>query len=373
MQSGSRQAQAVGMILIVCASASAELSAQSSPRLVADRTVCQSCRIVIEEVGRIDDAEGPGHLPGMPFGVNSASGGQEIVVLVGGSGPLVYSRQGAFRSEIGRQGSGPGEFLQVVRALSVGGDSLLVLDKANKRMTLVRTSGAVLAMGPFNDHGLSGLVRGRDSTFVINAIVGTPARVGFPLHYVGPDGSPLRSFGAREENPRFRAGEGAWTRSLGAARDGGFWAIDRFQYVIEKYPPQGTFPTAVVRREAPWFRSSPVGYVRPSGTDPGGSFVVGVHEATDSTLWIVSVVGDPRWGSEAGAGRRSASPSASPDLTALHDSMIEVIDPRTWRVISRSRMDHFVIGVTDHGLLVTFEETDRGAEMRILTVRLMTE
>ncbi len=53
---------------------------------------------------------------------------------------LVFDLQGRLLSTLGREGSGPGEFRLVSRAIRCGSDSLFVLDNALKRMTVYDAS-----------------------------------------------------------------------------------------------------------------------------------------------------------------------------------------------------------------------------------------
>jgi hypothetical protein len=71
------------------------------------------------------------------------SDGSLYVVNGASSSIRVFSPQGKFVREIGRRGSGPGEF-QFFSSLSLSGDTLYVVDGRSRRVTLMDTSGKLL-------------------------------------------------------------------------------------------------------------------------------------------------------------------------------------------------------------------------------------
>ena len=293
-------------------------------------------------------------------------------MLLGGSGPLVFDPGGYFRGFIGRHGSGPGEYQRPGRVVSLGGDTVLVLDNGNNRATIARINGEILVSHPFTSRGFHTVLRLSDTTLLVNAIIGEPARVGFPLHTTRLDGVPLASFGAEDDNPRFRAGQTAWQRRLASGTGGWFWVADRFRYVVDRYDAENRRHEVRIVRTPDWFRVSPSGYRSPSTTEPGSSFIAGLHQSSDSVLWVVSVVADPNWRRGLGL-RASDSPSGRdepPDLRRLHDSVVEALDLRTWRVLARTRIEQYVAEVTEHGYLITYEETDDGVVLEIFTLSL---
>ena len=338
---------------------------------IPDAPICEECRIILTRTGRIQDSDRPGLLPGFPFGFGSTAQGH-ILVLLGGSGPLIFNPNGTFLGFLGRQGSGPEEFQRPGRVISLGGDTLLILDSGNRRATLARINGEFLGSHPFNTQGLHTIIRMTDTILLMNAIVAEPERVGFPLHTVSIHGKLLASFGAESANPRFRAGEISWQRRLARGTGNRFWVADRFRYMVDRYGVMDRSPDLRIRRTAEWFREPTLGHQSASATTLGSSFIVGLHQPSDSLLWIVSVVADSNWKRESGL-RGSGSPvgrAESADLRYLHDTIVEAIDLRSWRVLARTRVDQYVADITEHGYLITYEETDGGVVLDVFTISL---
>lgn len=331
---------------------------------VADAPRCPRCRIEIQTLATMADSAGPGVLAGMPFGFASTQGGQ-YVILHGGEGPLVYDARGRFQRVIGRQGAGPGEFNKPSRAISLGGDTLLVLDNANARATVVLPTGAVLGSRSFTARTPFAALIFHDTLVIANTIVGTASRAGFPLHVLRRDGTPTHSFGSDDPNPRLRPGDGSWTRVLARAGKDAFWAIDRSQYLLERYDVRTLQVQQRLRRDARWFVEVRGERESASPTSAGDSFIAGAYQAGDSVLWVAAVIGDDRWRSGL-AVVNPGSVSASPDLTLIHDTMIEALDARTGAVLARLRIDPYVIAVTETGMFMTFAETPDGIVIRAL-------
>jgi hypothetical protein len=71
------------------------------------------------------------------------SGGQLIVSVFAASDLRVYDRAGHFVRTIGREGQGPGEFEGIGLMCRVRGDSLLVVDRNDRRLSVLDSAGNV--------------------------------------------------------------------------------------------------------------------------------------------------------------------------------------------------------------------------------------
>src|SRR5262245_62075467 len=104
----------------------AVFSSASGQSDVPDRPGCPSCQIVIEELARIGDLDGPGSLTGRPRSMAIDRSGR-YWVLTEDSPPMVFAGNGRFLRLIGRIGRGPMEFTAPTTLLMLPGDSVLIL------------------------------------------------------------------------------------------------------------------------------------------------------------------------------------------------------------------------------------------------------
>lgn len=98
-------------------------------------------------------------------------------VVVANGKPLelrIYDAHGAFLRRIGRMGDGPGEFRGRLDLLPAGGDSLLVYDQGNQRLSLFGTDGKLAHEWPAT---LEGSPRGQLVLFRRSFAGGVPANL----------------------------------------------------------------------------------------------------------------------------------------------------------------------------------------------------
>lgn len=111
---------------------------ETSARDARELAVVEPCRL---ELGRVDSD------PATTFdgirGAHLLSGGR-LVVFDGGSREVRYfDRTGAHLATVGGEGEGPGEFLEFTSVAPFGGDSLGVLDRRTRRITVLGGSGEI--------------------------------------------------------------------------------------------------------------------------------------------------------------------------------------------------------------------------------------
>lgn len=115
-----------------------------------------------------------------------------IIVLDGKLGRLIaFDRHGSLLSSLGRPGNGPGEFAVPATVLAFGEDSLLVLDAAQRRLSVITVVGDSLRLSgsvsvSVTPHGACQLSR---SLFLLTS--GAERLV----HQIGATGSVTREFG----------------------------------------------------------------------------------------------------------------------------------------------------------------------------------
>ena len=172
-----------------------------------------------------------------------------------------------------------------------------------------------------------------------SAHVLAPALAAKPLHqlsFATPRVSVSRSFGTQ------RGDEFSFWYTLAASRDGNLWAAWYYACDVELWTPDGR-QVMHYRRRPPWFASERSTNGGPTQTP--GSFLIGIEEDSLGHLWVFSHTAAATW---KGAWPTARSPNAEIPAARiatelLYDTMVEVLDPRTARVIARRRLNSYVI------------------------------
>jgi hypothetical protein len=86
--------------------------------------------------------------------------GRIIVAHDGAHEILIYSPRGELLRRFGRRGRGPGEFLEISQLLIIGGDSILVWDLNQNRISVFDTEGALARTEPVSLERTQMLVQG---------------------------------------------------------------------------------------------------------------------------------------------------------------------------------------------------------------------
>jgi hypothetical protein len=260
------------------------------------------------------------------------------------SSVVVYAANGAELMEFGRDGSGPGEFRSIL-SIKVGpADSLYIGDMAR------RTS----VFGPDGRYARSFNYLGDFSRAVLLPSGGFLAetRRGTLYEYC-KDGKEEKQHGVtggaeRRVNPACRLCD---QRVLAASRrwPGQFWSFVRNHYELERVDLSGAVRERFVR-SVPWFepwsaQAELVPLPRVSGVweDPGGR------------VWVVIHVPDPSWTPASGPSQIKAAE----DYNRMYDSVVEVLDPVSGRIlVSKDLPD--MMGLTDDGMLVSLRDAADG-------------
>jgi hypothetical protein len=145
-----------------------------------------------------------------------------------------------------------------------------------------------------------------DGRYALNASMYSGEQVGQPVHIVSPDGRVLRSFGGG----RGLGSEYALIRVVSVARDSTLWVTHPSTYRIERWDSTGHL-LAVYERRADWFRAYDAG-IPPRAGSPR---VVSAREDAAGLLWVKLGIMD----------------------SAGIENIIEVLDPKTLRVVASAR------------------------------------
>lgn len=325
--------------------------AQAAPLVVPDEPLCPACQITLSTVARLGAKDGPGSLSQSPIAVRVDPLGRYWLFPGGGGPPIVYDSTGRFLKVIGSRGGGPGEFRWSVDVVFLAPDSALVMDIENHRMVIVGSDLVPRGEMPFL-LDVSPLVNGGGrGRFFASSLVRTPESMGWPLHQIElRDGelSLTRSFGPDAGvMPTTSSRNFVW--NLAPAWYDGFWSEDPNRMRFVRWSSDGAIKEYLERRAA-WF---PETQILDAGapTRPPKPFAKGMSEQPAGILWTFTLLPSPRW--------REAWPKDLPesgeikassiDVSKLFESMIEVIDVKQRRVITRVRLEDLLSGALPGG------------------------
>lgn len=314
----------------------------AQPIVVRDAASCAACTVVVRRVARLGTDDGPGLISSNVLGITVDSQGR-YWVLSGNEPPLVFDSTGKFRAIVGRRGQGPGEFMRPIDALAIAGDSVLIVDGALARATVVgpdlvpsRTLRLVEPLRPL-------MLLHWPNDIIANGTVGLPNVIGWPLHRVsfatneaalrasfGPDSGEVRP----QDGPQLQ-------QVLAPSPNGGFWSADVLRYRATLWSEAGDKLLTLERRPA-WFSGMSRFWIGNPSTPPPPA-ISAIAEDESGALWVFVRLAAPTWreGWPKGVGRDVAVSSLS--FERMFQTTIEVIDRRAQRVVTRTTVPYWVI------------------------------
>ena len=266
----------------------------------------------------------------------------------------VYDSSGALVRTLGRRGQGPGEFTRIYRPIIGSGDTVFVHETDGRYhvyapdLRFIETRR--LPARPMKILTLP------DGQSVVGADIGSA--LGYPLHLVSNEGALVRSFGTT--NAVYRADRSVdRARQIGpASGDHMIWSGLTTRYEIELWNVRGARPDLVIRRTAPWVEP----WREPEGlfnTHRPPTQLVNVRELPAGKLWTRLIVAAKSWAPDPSLGPSATNTVGVRDR--FMDSVIEVLDVRTLRVLARQRFDEaFLIFIPYSELVYSLTETDEG-------------
>lgn len=345
--------------------AAGQLLAQE-PVEIPDGPTCRECRIVLDRMTTLGTSDGKVALSRYSF-VAQDHRGRFYTASPWDALPIaVYDPDGRFLRSIGRAGPGPGEFSYV---------SAVVVDKADSvhafglRYDLFRPDGrlgrskVVLEGARVWNAFLVG-----DSAILVQAMPQTPALAGIPLHLVDRNGGLRRSFGLMPDEP---VRVNFWTRwrPTTVSPRGEVWLGMVNRYRLELWSLSGQ-RLRVLERKTSWFEpwqnhSGDVARDRPPPR------LLSLRADADGLLWVLIQIADANYKPLYPPDGREHPMYDVRDEARISDTVLEVIDPRTARVIATQRFDGALNWFFADGLVSEVNQNDTDdTEIRVYRVRL---
>lgn len=321
--------------------------------VVSSTATCPECSIEFEEVVTLGSAEDPELLPPPIVHVVRTEAGRYFAISRLGAGRdrlFVFGPEGEFVGTTGRAGDGPGEFRMIAWHVTDELDSLFVFDQLGNRLTVFSPADSVvrterISLSPEPIHGA---VRLGPQEWVLAQAIPTPERAGYPLHLI-QSGRIVRSFGS--QNPRVLPD---WpslnVRHITSGAGRTVWSVQPDRYEVELWDPEGSL-RKVLRRDAPWFpRRERRGRVM--GQEPPDPLVQAVRVLANGHLAVLVSVPDSHWrprSREAG----EFGPRGLGYERVEYETVIEIIDPSSGRLIASGRHPEFMFGFLGDDLVVS--------------------
>ena len=288
------------------------------------------CRIELEHITRITDADDPGILPPEIIWLQETEAGTFVSASLDMTQIAEFGPDGRLIGVIGRAGQGPGEFARLVTLIPGSGDTLFAPDKGQGRITVFgpdSVRAGTLPM-PFLPPDLVM----PDGSFLLAQQIGRKETIGYPMHVVDREGRVVRSFGTDE--PQYRPDlDDILTRNVAPGRDGTVWAMAPARYILERWDPSTGEQLQSTRIRSEWFRES----IEPDTDETvrPPPRVEGLWEDENGLVWTIVSDADVDW--EPPAGANEHRPFDLQEYNGVFDWVIEVVDPGSGRVLASRR------------------------------------
>lgn len=318
---------------------------QSAPAemVIPSATLCSTCRIEIGAASRLIGAGTEG-FSSIPISVAIARNGNVFVGLSDSQRlPWVVGRDGKARV-VGRQGGGPGEFGRATFLTVIPGDTLIVLDMGNARMSIHDPQLRYVRSAPAPMETMGIVWVNASEAVLLNANIRDRERIGLPFHLFDRLGNARGSFGPSQ--PNVTPGNEGLSRRFAMAAIGtgglitartvdnrheiGIWDTDTRRLIRRVWVEPHRVAVSKSRDGYP----TPMRYIAAIGQDARGR------------IWILEMVPDRQWrrgvvAEPVGEGRsdKRAWRIIDQDFEKYYDTNIEVLDLEAGRVLARSRID----------------------------------
>jgi hypothetical protein len=347
-----------------------ELLAFQSPREIPNRIECPRCTIQLTQVAILGS-----DLVEWPQEIGEDRQGRYYVTQPNKRElPAIFDAAGRRQGTLGGKGEGPGEFrLAAHIAIDPRTDSIFVTDWGTSRLSVFSPQGRFVRSFPFPTSASAIRVL-RNQHLVAVARISDRATIGLPFHIFQRDGQRSNAIGD-PSRPLTPGREVFFPHRVAASRRGGFWAVPQSgEYRIEHWTVSGV-RDVYLRRRPTWHTAlEPThGSGDPLTMDFPPSMHLGVAEAENGYLWVVTRVADPK--------RRRAPLDTLRNVEGRYvtarswdqvwDSVIELIDPARGTVVAAQRFDEmFHLMILPSGKVVHITETEAGIMARILKLSL---
>lgn len=318
---------------------------------IGDEPSCRDCVVVVRQVAVVGQADGPGALSDYPLAIAADRLGRYWVATSANELAKVYDRDGTFLREVGSVGRGPGEFIDPIDVVVIPGDSVLIVDGAQRRAVLVGPDLVPVRSVMTPLYARPTVVVAWPESVWMNGALPTPESAGWPLHRMSLASGTAQhvvSFGPGTGELRPGQFDRLW-QWLAVSTVGRVWSADRLRYHFTLWAANGEMLRAYDRRP-PWFAVESEASMGSRRTPPPPA-VAAIHEDSTGLLWTFVNVPSDSWQTGWTNARRLPVRSGSgatfeggttPAIERLWSTIVEVIDPQTARVVARHKVPEWL-------------------------------
>ena len=226
-------------LLIGVGGVAPELGAQATIAIPSSVS-CPACEILVTPVVKLG---GAGSRPWNEISPPTVFRGGQGRYFVGPSGDpavvAVFDQKGKPLPGLGRYGNGPGEFVAVGWVLPGAGDSIVVFDRGNRRLSVFGPHLKFARSYPVPGVQVFRAAALPKGVILLQGQSGTRPGAGHTLHPIASDGAVLRSFGARDAALDPTKPLTDQLREVTTDGTGRVWSARVNRYEIEEWEPNG--------------------------------------------------------------------------------------------------------------------------------------
>ncbi|MGV3711117.1 MAG: hypothetical protein ACO1Q7_20005 [Gemmatimonas sp.] len=348
---------ALGALTAFSHNVQAQVEPSPKPIRIPDAPTCPTCSVTLRQIAILGAQEGPGELDGLPTAIREDRQGRFWVIPGWQEPPRVYSAKGEYLSTVGRKGEGPGEFTGAVNLTPLPGDSMLAVDQLSSRATVIGPDLKPHRFLMYPNGSRVDLVLRWPTSVVASGWVAARGQQGLPLHHVSLAARELKFLQPfSPDTAKWARQSDLWSWIQAAEGRGGFWSVNTYRYRFTQWSPERTV-VADYERIADWFPPSDRRNAAGNPSTPPMPSLIRILSAADSRVWAIAKVPSPNW--------RRAWPVLAPGRSDvdtrriafenLYNSVVEEIDLKTARVLSRTHIAKLIIAGLEGNRVATYE------------------
>jgi len=319
---GWRRLPAIVMIAGTMSSVEAQNTIQ-----IGDSPTCASCAVELQAIVRLGSLDDPaGFGPVVQIAANSKN--QYVVSSTTFDGELfLYGEDGKFIRTIGRRGEGPGEFSRTQLLAFDAQDSLHAMDASGPKHSVFAPDLTFVRAVQQQTRTLAMRIEPSGTVFVVAPKMSGEAS--FALQVLSPDGAALQAFDPIDPNA---SGQAALGRSITVDPSGRRWSIGTAVYRLKEWSTDAQV-TRVFEAKRDWIPETIPMRLERNQQPPAQ--IAGLEADEAGLLWVFAVLPDANWS--------PPTPGSRLDPGSMYDTVVEIIDPDTGRLLARSRLDPLVL------------------------------
>ncbi len=349
----------IGTAFVLCLG-TGDGSAVAQSVHIGDVPSCAQCSIQLERITTLRTDDPGAGIVRPPRTVARDSRGRYYLTQFNRGTVSVFAASGEFLNEVGRQGRGPSEFLNV-GAVGVLGDSIFVFDGGNSRVAIAGPEGNVVRTAPMPGQVYTAAPIGTRG-FALQGNLVANDLIGFPIHTWYPESGFGLSFGSegtyRPDLPR----GGIERRIATGIHQGTVWSVPRRVYRLEEWDIQtGQMKRRFLRDTGTWF--PPNWSNRPYDPNtPRPPLIQALREVAPDHLLVVISVAHPKWAERltqqsTPRGLRWSSGGTGAGSFARR---IELLDTRMGRLLAVETLEQEIVGFIDNHTVFSYRLDDVG-------------